>query len=125
MVNPSFVSDGQGWQFAVSADQLSASDLDRWLNPRWRESFIYRVLPFLNPNSPSNSVPENLRASGHLSIDEFKLAPLTLQHLHADLTIGGRHLELADANAQFYGGTLDGSLDAQLTTTPSYRVAAE
>ena len=117
--------DGQGWQFAVSADQLSASDLDRWLNPRWRESFIYRVLPFLNPNSPTNSVPENLRASGHLSIDEFKLAPLTLQHFHAELTVGGRHLELADAKAQFYGGTLDGSLDAQLTTTPSYRVAAE
>jgi hypothetical protein len=117
--------DGQGWQFAVSADQLSASDLDRWLNPRWRESFIYRVLPFLNPNSPTNSVPENLRASGHLSIDELKLAPLTLQHFHANLTIGGRHLELADAKAQFYGGTLDGSLDAQLTTTPSYRVAAE
>ena len=117
--------DGQGWQFAVSADQLSASDLDRWLNPRWRESFIYRVLPFLNPNSPTNSVPENLRASGRLSIDELKIAPLTLQRFHADLTVGGRHLELADAKAQFYGGTLDGSLDAQLTTAPTYRVAAE
>jgi hypothetical protein len=117
--------DGQGWQFAVSADQLTTSDLDRWLNPRWRESFIYRVLPFLNPSSPSNSVPEDFRASGHLSIDEFRLAPLALQRFHADLTVGGRHLQVANAKAQFYGGTLDASLDAQLTATPVYRVTAE
>jgi hypothetical protein len=117
--------EGQGWQFAVSADQLTTSDLDRWLNPRWRESLIYRVLPFLNPNSPTNSVPENFRASGRLSIDEFRLAAVVLQRFHADLTVGGRHLEIANAKAQFYGGTLDGSLDAQLTATPVYHLAAE
>jgi uncharacterized protein involved in outer membrane biogenesis len=117
--------DGQGWQFAVSADQLATSDLDRWLNPHWRESLIYRVLPFLNPNSPTNSVPENFRASGRLSIDEFRLAPVVLERFHADLTVGGRHLEIANAKAQFYGGALDGSLDAQLTARPHYRLAAE
>jgi AsmA-like C-terminal region len=117
--------DGQGWQFAVSADQVAASDLDRWLNPRWRESFLYRVLPFLNPNSPTNSVPENLRASGRLSIDEFAIGSLVLKHLHENLTIGGRHLEVANAKAQFYGGTLDGSLDALLTATSVYRLTAE
>jgi hypothetical protein len=117
--------DGQGWQFAVSAGQLAASDLDRWLNPRWNESFIYRVLPFLNPKSPTNSVPENFRATGHLSLDEFTLAPITLHHLRADATVGGRHLEISNAKAQLFGGTLDGSLDAELTATPVYRVAAE
>jgi hypothetical protein len=117
--------DGQGWQFAVSAGQLSTSDLDRWLNPRWRESFIYRVLPFLNPNSPGNSVPENFRASGRLSIDQFAVGPLVLNHFHEDLTLGGRHLEVANAKAQFYGGTLDGSLDAQLTASPVYRINAQ
>ena len=117
--------DGQGWQFAVSADQLAASDLDRWLNPRWRESFIYRVLPFLNPNSPTNSLPENFRASGRLSVDELRILPLTFQRFHADLTVGGRHLEVANAKAQFYGGTLDASLDAQLTATPAYHLTAD
>jgi hypothetical protein len=117
--------DGQGWLFAVSTVQLATSDLDRWLNPRWRESFLYRILPFLNPNSPTNSVPENFRASGRVSIDEFTAGPVVLKHLHEDLTMGGRHLEVANARAQFYGGTLDGSLDAQLTAVPAYRITAE
>jgi AsmA-like C-terminal region/AsmA family len=117
--------DGQGWQFAVSGGPLAASDLDRWLNPRWRESFIYRVLPFLNPQSPTNSVPENFRASGHLSIDEFTLAPVVLHRLHADLTVGGRHFEVSNATALLFGGTLGGGLDAELTATPVYRVAAQ
>jgi hypothetical protein len=118
-------ADGEGWQFAVSADQLATSDLDRWLNPRWRESLIYRVLPFLNPNSPTNSVPEDFRASGDLSVDEFKAGPVVLAHLQEEVTLGGRHLEVANARAQFFGGTLDGSFDAQLTATPVYRVAAQ
>jgi AsmA-like C-terminal region/AsmA family len=118
-------ADGEGWQFALSTGQLDISDLDRWLNPRWRESLIYRVLPFLNPNSPSNSVPENLRAAGRLSIDEFTVGPIALKHLQEDLRIGGRHLEVANAKAQFFGGTLEGSLDAQLAATPVYRIAAE
>src|SRR5271169_5765087 len=53
-----------GWQFALSTDALSAADLDRWLNPRWRQSFLDRMLPFLNSSSPANAVPENLRAEG-------------------------------------------------------------
>jgi AsmA-like C-terminal region/AsmA family len=117
--------DGEGWQFAISAGQLAASDLNRWLNPRWNESFVYRVLPFLNPKSPTNSVPENFRASGHLAIDEFTLAPVALRHLRADVTVGGRHLEVSNAKAQLFGGTLDGSLDAKLTATPEYRIVAD
>ena len=117
--------DGAGWQFAVSADQFAAADLDRWLNPRWRESFIYRVLPFLNPNSPTNSLPENFRASGHLTVDEFTLPPVVLHHFHGDLIVGGRHLEISNAKAQLFGGNVDGSLDAELTATPTYRIAAE
>jgi hypothetical protein len=117
--------DGEGWHFAVSTDHLASSDLDRWLNPRWRQSFIYRVLPFLNPNSPGNSVPEGFRASGRLSIDEFTLAEFVFKHLHGDMTVGGRHLEISNAKAQLYAGTVDGSLDAELLAIPAYRVVAE
>jgi uncharacterized protein involved in outer membrane biogenesis len=109
------------WQFVLSGDRLSGADLDRWLNPLWRESFIDRLLPFLNPNLPAVAVPENLRASGRLSLDEFVLPPLSLRHLQADLQVGGRHIELANATGQFYGGTLMGSLDADLQGRPSYR----
>ena len=111
-----------GWQFALSTDALSASDLDRWLNPRWRQSFLDRMLPFLNSSSPANAVPENLRAEGRINIEEFALAPVTLHHLQSDVKIGGRHIEASSAKAQFFGGVLEGSLDAQLTATPAYRL---
>jgi hypothetical protein len=111
-----------GWQFALSTDALSASDLDRWLNPRWRQSFLDRMLPFLNSSSPANAVPENLRAEGRINIEEFALAPVTLHHLQSDVRIGGRHIEASSAKAQFFGGVLEGALDAQLTATPAYRL---
>lgn len=111
-----------GWQFALSTDALSAADLDRWLNPRWRQSFLDRMLPFLNSSSPANAVPENLRAEGRINIDEFALAPVTLRHLQSDLKIGGRHIEVSGAKAEFFGGALEGSLDAQLTAAPAYRL---
>ncbi len=111
-----------GWQFALSTDALSASDLDRWLNPRWRQSFLDRMLPFLNSSSPANAVPENLRAEGRINIEEFALAPVMFHHLQSDVKIGGRHIEASSAKAQFFGGVLEGSLDAQLTATPAYRL---
>ena len=110
------------WQFVLSADRLSSADLDRGLNPLWRESFIDRLLPFLNPHLPAVAVPENLRARGRLTLDQFALPPLAVRHLQADLSIGGRHVELANATAQFYGGSLTGSLDADLQATPAYHV---
>ena len=73
------------WQFALSADHLAAADLDRWLNPAWRETFLGRMLPFLNPHSPTSAAPENLRASGRLTLDQFTLAPLVVRHLQGDL----------------------------------------
>ena len=111
-----------GWQFALSTDALSVADLDRWLNPRWRQSFLDRMLPFLNSSSPANAVPENLRAEGRITVEEFALAPVALHHLQSDVRIGGRHMEVSGAKAQFFGGTLEGSLDAQLTAAPSYRL---
>jgi hypothetical protein len=110
------------WQFALSTDALSLADLDRWLNPRWRQSFLDRMLPFLDSSSPANAVPENLRAEGRINIEDLALAPLAVHHLESDVKIGGRHIEVSRATAQFFGGTLEGSLDAQLTATPAYRL---
>jgi len=113
------------WHFTLSADRLSAADLDRWLNPRWRQSFIGRVLPFLGSRAPSTAIPENLRADGRLSLGDFTLAPLAVNRLQGNLRIEGRHLEFTQASGQFYGGTLGASLDARLDPTPSYNLNAE
>lgn len=107
------------WQFALSADRLSAADLDRWLDPRWRESFLDRMLPFLG-QPVASAAPENLRASGRLSLGEFALKPLAIRHLAGNLRIDGRTVELSDATAQFYGADASGLLRAMLSAVPSY-----
>jgi uncharacterized protein involved in outer membrane biogenesis len=109
------------WQFALSADRLAAADLDRWLNPAWRESLLNRMLPFLNSRAQTTVAPESLRANGHLTLDEFALEPLAVRHLQGDLKIDGRHIALANATGQFYGGQVSGSLDANLSASPVYR----
>jgi hypothetical protein len=107
------------WQFAASADHLTAANLDRWLNPRWRESFLDRMLPFLGPPALSASSPA-IRASGTLAVGQFELTPLLLQHLAGNLRIDGRRIELSDATAQFYGGRISGMLRANLSSSPAY-----
>ncbi|MGB0035807.1 MAG: AsmA-like C-terminal region-containing protein [Candidatus Acidiferrales bacterium] len=112
-----------GWQFSLSADRIAAADLDRWLNPRWGQSLLDRMLPFLNPRSPANAVPETLRANGRISVDQFTLAPLIVRRLQGNLKIEGRRLKLLDSRGQFYGGNIGGSLDAELDATPAYHVS--
>jgi hypothetical protein len=110
------------WNFALSADHLATADLDRWLNPRWRQSFFNRMLPFLNSPSPVNAVPETLRAGGKLTVDQFTLAPYTAHRLQGDVRVAGRRIELANARAQFYGGEMAGSFEAEVAATPAYHL---
>jgi len=112
---------GAPWQFNLSADRLSTMALDRWLNPRWRESFLDRMLPFLNSRSGSPALPESLQANGRLSVDRFLVNSLILSRLQGDLAVHGRQLSLTNASAQFYAGQLSGSFDATLKPVPSYR----
>ena len=97
------------------------ADLDRWLNPAWRQSFLDRMLPFLSPRAQTAAAPEYLRASGRLALDQFTLLPLVVRHLQGDLKIDGRHIVLANTMGQFYGGQVSGLLDAELGATPVYR----
>ncbi len=109
-----------GWRFALTADHLDASSLNEWLNPRARENFLDRMLPFFNGRSQTNAVPEGLRAAGHIVVDQFTLSPLVVNGLEGDLALDGRHISLANASGQFFGGPVEGSFDANLTATPEY-----
>ena len=110
-----------GWQFALSADRLATVALDRWLNPRWRESFLDRMLPFLNSRSVPAAAPQDWRAAGRLSLGQLIVAPLTVGSLQGQLKIDGRRVSLDNATGQFYRGTVGGSFSADLAATPVYR----
>jgi len=118
------VPDGE-WQFALAADRLAVADVDRWLNPRWRETFLDRMLPFLNSPSPVNAAPEGLRASGRLSLEQFVLAPFVVRRVAGDVKIAGRNIDFADAGGDFYGGKIGGTFKAELGAAPVYRVGLD
>ncbi len=113
------------WDFNLTADRLSASDLDRWLNPRWREGLLERLLPFLTTAPAPVAVPAGLRGTGRLLVDHFQVAPLVVQHLRGELSVDGRSVDLENAEAEFYGGAVRGSFHAELTAEPIYRVVAD
>lgn len=118
------VPDGE-WQFALAADRLAVSDVDRWLNPHWRESFLDRLLPFLNSPATVNAAPEGLRATGRLNLDQFVLEPFVVHRLAGDVKIAGRNVDFANAEGEFYGGKIGGALKAELGAARSYHVALD
>lgn len=113
------------WNFALTANELSASEMDRWLNPQRRENLLDRLLPFLASQPEPHPMPSWLHARGTLAIGVFALSPFQFRQLRADASIEGRHLQLMNAQAGFYGGTLVGSMGLDLAPTPSYEVAAQ
>jgi uncharacterized protein involved in outer membrane biogenesis len=111
-----------GWRFDLAADRLVAADIDRWLNPRWRQSFIDRVLPFLNSRPLATVSPDRLAASGKITVDQFTLAPFVIRRVQGDAIVDGRRVTLANFRAQFYKGDINGSVRADLDAIPSYRM---
>jgi hypothetical protein len=118
------VPDGE-WQFAVAADRLVVADVDRWLNPHWRETFLDRMLPFLNSPTTVNAVPEGLRASGRIDLEQFALEPFVVRGLAGDVRIAGREIDLTNARGDFYGGKIAGTLKAELGAAPVYHVGLD
>ena len=118
-------ADAGDWQFALSANELDAAEMDRWLNPQRRESLLDRILPFLASNPQPQPVPAWLRGHGSVSVGEFALAPLTLSHFTAYATLEGRKLALTKARAKFYGGEVLGSIALNLNAQPTYDATAK
>ncbi|HEV2304562.1 MAG TPA: AsmA family protein [Candidatus Acidoferrales bacterium] len=116
--------DGQ-WKFALSASELSAVAMDRWLNPQRREDLLDRILPFLASTPQPQHMPAWLRARGTLSIGQFTLSPFQFHELRAGAAIDGREWKLSNAAADFYGGALSGEMSLDLAAQPAYNVAAE
>jgi hypothetical protein len=111
-----------GRHFALSVDRLNSEDLDRWLNPRWREGFLGNILPFLSTSSSGQATPGNLDARGQIAIEQFAFLRFVVHRLKGELAIHGRRLELDNADADFYGAHVSGKLVADLQKSPAYTI---
>lgn len=114
-----------GWKFSIAGNSLSAAELDRWFDPRWRESFLDRVLPFLNSTAPATDALDSVHARGKISLEEFALTPVAIHRLQGNLAINGRRVELTGASGQFDRGQIAGSLKANFAPTPRYETTAD
>jgi len=115
-----------GWVFDVSANRLDAAELDRWLGPRARPSFLSRITSLggfgANPadSQDRDSTAARISARGRLRAAEFDVAPFQLGQLDADVELAGRRITVQRARADFLEGRVSATLDAKLSSDPSY-----
>jgi len=115
-------SDKQ-WTFDLSADHLDAADLDRWLGPRARPGFLARLT---GSNSAVSAAPladgvvTRLAARGRFRAGMIDIPPMHIEQFDGEAELAGRTIRIRKAQADFFGGKISGSLDAQLLPDPSY-----
>jgi uncharacterized protein involved in outer membrane biogenesis len=109
------------WQFDLTANQLDANELDRWLGPRARPNWLARLFSSAPTPRAIPPAPDEVHARGHLRVTSFSLAPLAAENVQADLRLDGRVLNAQHIQAQLYGGNVSGALEAKLTADPAYR----
>lgn len=122
------------WEFDLSADRLSAAELDRWLGPRARRGFLEKFLPAVAINNLQDSnrasgigddPVKTIHAHGNIAIDELEIAPVRVRKLKGRVDIDGRSVRLEEAHGECYGGNVSGSFDANLKAPPVYRADAQ
>jgi len=116
------------WHIDLTADRLDAADLDRWLGPRARPSFLERLLPFAVSSSEAqtrNAAIERLSAQGRLRVGEISLSPIRVEKLEAAVELTGRKLTVRRAQAQFFDGRVAGDFEALLSADPAYTFRGE
>ena len=113
------------WGFKLHGTAVTAAELDRWVGPRARPNWLQRLLPAVlggNPGQPPDAGEflRSVNAEGDLSIDEFNVEKLKFKQLRAHTILRNLHLQLQNCQAQWAGGTLQGSLAATFDAKPVY-----
>jgi hypothetical protein len=116
------------WTFQLQADHLDAAELDRWIGPRARPSWLQRLLPPAFGGAPAPEPPsvvlQRIRASGSLRVDELTIERIRLQQFHAQAKLDALKLGLQDVQAQWCDGEVKGALEAGFSAKPRYQMSA-
>jgi len=123
-------SDGSvKWNVQLHTEHLDAAELDRWIGPRARPSWLQRLLSSLlgsaNTSPAASELERRVNAEGEIRVDEFTLEKIKLTQLRAEGALHDLHLELRQAEAHWAGGTLRARIRATFLPRPSYDVSAD
>jgi uncharacterized protein involved in outer membrane biogenesis len=122
--------DRQGtWNVQLHADHLDATELDRWVGPRARPSWVQRLLPSLFSGKaqtvPPSELVRRLNVLGNVQVDEFTIEKLKLQQLHLQGSLHDLQLNVTDGRAQWAGGAVRATMVAKFLPRPAYDVHAQ
>jgi hypothetical protein len=118
---------GPRWRFKLHADTLSAADMDLWMGPRARPNWLQRLLPAMLGGSTGQAADagdllRRINAEGDVNVDEFALEKLKLKQVRAHASLRGLRLQMEKCEAQWAGGTLQGSVTAAFDAKPLYEL---
>jgi len=121
--------NGAKWNFHLYADQLNAADLDRWVGPRARPSWLQRLLPQLlggsAPSAPASELVRRVNAEGELGIAQLTIEKLKLEQVLAKGSLHDLQLDVREAQAEWAGGKVRAKINANFLPRPVYEIAAE
>jgi hypothetical protein len=117
------------WNFHLSADQMNAADLDRWVGPRARPNWLQRLLPPLlggaAQSAPASELVRRINAQGELSIQQLTIEKLKLGKVLAKGSLHDLQLDVSEAEAEWAGGKVRAKFNAKFLPRPSYEIAAD
>ena len=117
------------WKFHLSVDHMDAAELDRWVGPRARPSWLQQLLPSLlggaAPNPPASELVRRVNAEGELDILELTVEKLKLGQVHAKGSLHDLQLNVSEAEADWAGGKVRAKFAAKFLPRPSYDVTAQ
>lgn len=114
-------SESENWTFDLSADRLDLKELGRGLAQR--QGLLSRLFPFggsagLAPQT--EAAIARINAQGRLHLDNLVIGASRLENLDATADLEHGNLTLRRAQADLYGGRLNGEFRAQLGTELRY-----
>jgi hypothetical protein len=126
---PAGAGDRPQWNFHLSVDQLNAADLDRWVGPRARPSWLQRLLPQLlggsAPITPASELVRRVNADGELDIGKLMIEKLKLEQVVAKGSLHDLQLDVREAQAEWAGGKVQAKINAKFLPHPAYEIAAK
>jgi hypothetical protein len=128
-VPPDFAeTENPAWTFQLHADHLDAAELDRWMGPRARPTWLQRLLPAglggAAAPAPPSVLLQRINAEGDLRADELTIEKLKLKQFVAHGKLAELKLSLREAHAQWAGGEVSANAEADFSAKPKYEINA-
>ena len=126
---PTEEQSGAAWKFRLSVDKINAAELDRWLGPRARPSWLQQLLQSLfgetaPPAVSASELVRRVNAEGELDIASLTVEKIKLEQIHSKLSLRDLQLVAVEAQADWAGGRVRGQFSARFLPNPTYDFTA-